>query len=240
MILEDFFDFDAAKARVFLHRDGDQKSMALLSDSGLLVIYKGRRHYFRTENIKQLETEDKKLLFPFILGGILAPFAFLSFFVHPMQPWIHLISIIAGMALLYIGWTGKPALVILLKTKEETVFYLSSVSLNLQAFIDFANARISPGEMQLFSALIYIDSRDDIESLFNIDNPKSAIFPCYGYTYRQLSAITGTAENLIAIDPVLCGREIRFEYDDATKLFRPLIDGPLRPESRVEIPSRIK
>jgi hypothetical protein len=89
MTLDDFFDFNSARARVFLHREGDQKSMALLSDSGLLVIYKGKRHLFQIENLKECRAEDKKLLFPLIVGGIMAPFAFLSFLIHPMQPWIH-------------------------------------------------------------------------------------------------------------------------------------------------------
>jgi len=240
MTLEDFFDFDVARARVFLQQEGDQKSMALLSDSGLLVIFKGKRHLFQTDKIKQLKAEDKRLLFPLIVGGILAPFAFLSFFVHPMQPWIHLISIITGLVLFYIGWIGKPAMVIMLKNKEEVIFYLSSISMNLQAFMDFANAMIGPANKQFFSSLIYIELVGEFESLFNLDQLTSAIFPLYGYTYQQLSTRKEATEKLIAIDPVKSGREIRFEYDDVTKLFRPLIDGPLRPECRMEIPSWIK
>jgi hypothetical protein len=240
MTLDDFFDFDSARARVFLHREGDQKSMALLSDSGLLVIYKGKRHLFHTENLKECRAEDKKLLFPLIVGGIMAPFAFLSFLIHPMQPWIHFVSIVTGLILLYHGWTGKPAMVILLKNKEEVIFYLSSISMNLQAFMDFANMMISPGNQQLFSSLIYIEWPGEIDSLFNFDQPRSTIFPLYGYTYQQLSTRKEPNENLIAIDPMQSGREIKFEYDSATRLFRPQIDGPLRPECREEIPARIK
>ncbi|MDZ7607587.1 MAG: hypothetical protein U5K79_18810 [Cyclobacteriaceae bacterium] len=240
MTFDDFFDFNSARARVFLLREGDQKSMALLSDSGLLVIYKGKRHLFQTESIKQCRAEDKRLLFPLIVGGIMAPFAFLSFLIHPMQPWVHLVSIIAGMVLFYIGWTGKPAMVILLKNKEEVIFYLPSISMNLQAFMDFANMMISPGNKQLFSSLIYIELPVGSESLFNTEQPVSTLFPLFGYTYQQLSARMESMTNLIAIDPMQSGREIKFEYDSATQLFRPQIDGPLRPESRVEIPSWIK
>jgi hypothetical protein len=240
MTIDDFFDFNSARARVFLQQEGDQKSMALLSDSALLIIYKGKRHLFQVENIRECKAEEKRLLFPLIVGGILAPFAFLSFLIHPMQPWVHLFSIIAGLVLLYLGWTGRPVMVISLKNKEEVIFYLSSISMNLQAFMDFANMMISHGNQQLFSSLIYIEWPEEIESLFNFDLPQTTIFPLYGYTYQQLSTRQEPKENLIAVDPMQSGREIRFEYDSATKLFRPKIDGPMRPECRVEIPVRIK
>ena len=241
MTFDDFFDFDTARARVFLHREGDQKSMALLSDSDLLIIYKGKRHLFRINKLNQLRAEDKKLLFPFIVGGILAPFAFISFFVHPMQPWIHLISIIGGLVLLYIGWSGRPALVVIQKNKDEFIAYLPSISIHLRAFMDYTNELISYGDGQKYGLLIFFLLREDmIKSLFDINQADKVVFPMYGLTYQQLKLHKRTDGKIVAIDPLLCGREIKFEYDAVTKLFRPVIEGPLRIESRAEIPSSIK
>ena len=237
--MEDFFDQEKAKAIVYLLSEGDNKNKVMISDDQLLVIQKNQKHIFLLANIKVLQTEDKKLLFPLILGGIITPFAFLSYFVNLFNPWLHLFLIMGGLLLLYIGWTGKPSFTIVLKNGDERNYYLPLISNNLLAFIDFANtiqANISGAG--LGNLLFFEVENHAANNLFDENSvlKNSPFFPIYGFTIRQLQNEGKSiyADNIYSIDPLKSGREIKFEFDLNTNQMRPKLEGPVLRESLVK------
>ena len=125
--MEDFFDRDKTDAFVYLLSEGDNKNIAMTSEEMLLVIRKNHRKVFLIKEISHLKNEIKKQLFPLILGGIITPFAFLSYFVNMFLPWIHLISVLVGILIFYVGWAGRSALTIVYKNGDE----LSTIFLQL-------------------------------------------------------------------------------------------------------------
>jgi len=240
-MFDDFFDFEQTKARVYLLKEGDGKNVALISNSQILLVYQGQRHLFQLDKVRELKVQTQKLQFPLIVGGILAPFAFLSYFVHPLQPWIHLFFMIAGLLMFYIGFSGKQVLVVLLRNKEELVFHLPNVSLPVLAFVDHINAIISSGHESFLHSLIYLFISEEMEKLiFKEESANSDIFPLFAFTYVQLPKVEKTNGELFAFDPVTCGREISFGYDGELSMLRPIITGPLNPASKATLPSWIK
>ena len=238
--MEEFFDQEKAKAFVYLLSEGDNKNKAIISDDQVLVIRKNQRQLFSFKSISSLKSEYKKLLFPLILGGIVAPFAFLSYFANFFLPWIHLVGILGGMFLFYTGWLGKSSFTIVFKNGDELNYYLPAISKNLQAFIYFVNTLLvdtrDPGLRDL---LFFEIEKENEDILFgneeNIDNQIQ--FPIVGFTYRQLTDMDKSfyGDKLLAINPTKAGREIKFMYDLRTNQMRPKLEGPVLEEAKVKI-----
>ena len=201
--MEDFFDRNNAKAFVYLLSESDNKNKIYVSEDKLLVIRKSVAKVYSLSDLSRLKTETKKMLFPLIVGGILTPFAFVSFFVNLFMPWIHLISILGGILLFYLGWAGKSVLTIIYKDGDELICYLPSVSKNLQAFIDFINLSLLEDPVTSLGKLIYFElDLQYVNSLFGKSGgDENQIFPLYGYTYNQIVQSGKSINKLIAIDP---------------------------------------
>jgi hypothetical protein len=140
--VEDFFDLDKLKAKVYLMKDGDTSNMAMVTDEKLMFVRNGKKMRFSLPEVKGLSSGNKKQLFPLIVGGIVAPFAFLSYFTNMFHPFFHLIFTLIGLLLFYIGVAGRAVLVVLMSKGEEELIYLPSVSSNLLAFIDYINGQL--------------------------------------------------------------------------------------------------
>jgi hypothetical protein len=238
--LEDFFDYNEAKAIVYLLSEGDNKNKVLISDDQLLVIHKNQKQILALKDISKLESAHKKMLLPLILGGIITPFAFLSYFVNLFHPWIHLFSILAGMFLFYYGWMGKSAFTIVFKKGDELIYYLPSISKNLDAFMDFANALLHDSNYSGLRDLLFFKIDKKYESLLIGEDRKmksQELFPVVGSTYAQLRnyANSDHETKIIAINPVDAGREIKFTFDLKTNEMRPKLEGPVRKESIVNV-----
>ncbi len=227
--MEDFFDLDKVKAFVYLLSEGDDSNKAMISDDHIRIIRNGGKNQFSLNRISSIIIENKKMLFSLIVGGIITPFAFLSYFVNLFHPWFHLISSLGGMLLLYIGWTGKSALTIIFKNGEVSHFYLPSISKNLLAFIDFSKDILNVNE--------YYDDRNLL--FFKID--QKTIYPLFGYTFSQFRGEKDKLriEDFTAIDPQKAGLEIKFEYDHSASQMRPKLNGPVSKAAIVEY-SRFK
>ncbi|NJN27311.1 MAG: hypothetical protein HC819_15720 [Cyclobacteriaceae bacterium] len=230
--MDDFFDLDLAKALVYLRSAGDQANKILLSDEKLLIYYKKKKNTLQLDSVRSLKTERVKLLFPLILGGTLAPFALLSFFVDPYYPWVHLVLILAGLFLLYLGWMGRPSFTVVFKNGDEIQHHLPEISPHLDAFVDFANGQIenrkSKGNRWAEVVFFEVD-KASAKGLFEHEPHNNTLFPLYGYTYRQLLATGKTPGNsgMLAIDPLYAGREVKFEYEKHTGMMRPTLNGAI-------------
>ena len=130
------------------------------------------------------------------------------------------------------------ALVVVNRNQDELQFYLSGMSPQLEAFIAFANDLLKNDTNPRLHTYIYFTS-DLIfgNKLFDASFcPSPGIFPIYGYTFSQIKKIARVSEGIIAIDPAICGQEIRMEYDKDTRLFRPVLQGAVMESSQIELP----
>lgn len=234
--MEEFFDQDKAKAFVYLLSDGDNKNKAIISDDQLLVIRKNQRQLFQFKSILSLKSETKKLLFPLILGGIITPFAFLSYFANFFLPWIHIVAILGGMFLFYNGWLGKSSFTIVFRNGDELNYYLPTISKNLQAFIHFVSTLLVDTSEAGLRNLLFFEV-DNAEVLFGDVKNTGHPFPIIGFTYRQLMDIGKSVyeDKLLAIDPAKAGVEIKFVYDLKMNQMRPKLEASVSEEAKVKI-----
>jgi len=215
--------------------EGDNDNKIYISPDKILVVYKQKRKTFLLKDISKLKPETKKMLFPLIVGGILTPLSSLSFFVNLSLPWLHLIAILGGMLLFYLGWTGKTVLTLVFRNGDELNYYLPSVSKNLEAFMEFANVTMHQYATGSFGNLLYFDLQNEELDIFFGKQTESgqSLFPVYGYTYAQVANAKKGKNELTAIDASKAGIEIKFTYHRGTGLMRPVVDQPLLQESHV-------
>ncbi len=213
----------------------------MVSDDQLVVIRNGKRDIFPLDKIITIKPDNKKLLLPLILGGVVAPFAFLSYFANLFHPWLHLILILLGMYSFYEGWSGRAVCTISLGHGNERHFYLPEISKNLQAFMDYVNSLKS--ESSPLSRLLFFEVEEKgKDALFSIDKheTKGPFFPWIGYTFSQYKLLKKPSQthDFVAIDPSRAGREIKFEYNQSTKQMQPKLDGPIKKDALEQIMER--
>ena len=208
-----------------------------ISEDQLLVIRNSKRSVFSLNSLSGLRIETKKMLFPLIMGGIITPFAFLSFFVNLFMPWIHLVSVLVGLLLFYIGWAGKHALTIVYLNGDEKNYYLPSISKNVEAFIEFAYDVLRRDSKSIYSKLLFFDlDASLVDPFFGKNNvSQDQLFPVFGYTFSQLKLSGKSIYELTAVDPAKAGAEIRFAFDEQANRMRPLVEQALLPESQIVI-----
>lgn len=234
--MEDFFDLNKLKAKVYLLTDGDRSNMAMVTDEKLMLVRNGKKRIFSLAKVTGLILGNKKQLFPLIIGGIVAPFAFLSYFTNMFHPFFHLVFTLMGLFLFYIGVTGRAALVVMMSKGDEDFVYLPSISNNLLAFTDYINDQLINTVDSSLNNFIFIEiDKSSYGWLYGKNEQQKDKFPCLGYTYRQLIKIPGLRSKALAINPELAGREIRFVFDVKLNEMRPQIDGPVNEESLVQL-----
>lgn len=236
--MEEYFDQDKAKAIVYILTEGDNKNKVLITDDQILVIRKNKKQHFALKNLSLLKSENRKMLFPLILGGIITPFAFLSYFVNFFHPWIHLLSSMSGLFLFYFGWVGKSVFSIVFKNGDELNFYLPTISKNLQAFIDFVNTLLKKTHDSGLRNLLFFEVEIKYEDLLIGKDKKSKnsqLFPLFGFTYEQLenAGISIYEKKVFAVNPTEAGREIKFDFDQKNNEMRPKLEGPVLEDSIV-------
>ena len=216
--------------------EGDRDNMVYVSHQHILVIRKGKRHTFRLDHLRSISTSTKKLLLPVLLGGIITPFAFVSFFVNLFLPWVHLVMILGGMALFYVGMMGMQELSIVSRGGEEHNFGLNRISKNLIAFNEFINHSFLNPTNSPFAKLIFFDlPTDEQDQLLGRTNANSkASWPLFGYTYNQALQANKNLSEFIVIDPSRAGAEVKFEFDLQTDQLRPCVREAVASDSVVQ------
>lgn len=121
--------------------EGDAENKCTLSRNELKITRKARLFSFPVSQIKAVSLENKKLLLPVIVGGILSPLMLLAIYENMFSPIILLLLFFTGLFMLYYGWSGAMALIILTTDRVHHIF-LSNDTEHLTRFITFSNALI--------------------------------------------------------------------------------------------------
>ncbi|MDH5476575.1 MAG: hypothetical protein OEX22_12835 [Cyclobacteriaceae bacterium] len=138
-------------ALCYLGQMNDEKNVCHLYSDHLSIIYKGKRHYFNRNSLREVRINHKKLLFPLISGGIIGTFFLISAFNFSINIWISLTLSCLGFISFYLGWNGTSTFSVTDSVKEYD-FFLYQISKPLTAFSQFINE--------------YIISRNPEESIY--------------------------------------------------------------------------
>lgn len=221
---------------VSLLKANDLANEILVSDQQLMVVRKGIKKIYALSDIRRLSTGHKTLLFPLILGGIITPFAFLSYFTYFDFPWIHLIAFFTGFWLLFTGISGKASVSIHIKNSDTVDILLPSISLPLKGFIDFFNDYLATISHGSHGFLVYFDATKDAltqGTTLESSHEKMPVFPLTGYTRNQLLQAFGkhAIHKFTSVDPFLCQGKLKFIPDAERVDIRPILEGPIPPSA---------
>ena len=129
---------EAVKAFCYIEKWGNERNKCIISDNYLGVVVRGRKTIFPLADVSTIFSTQKKMLFPLVLGGIVAPFCLLAIWNQFFDPWLMLTFFIGGLYMAYYGWMGSCTLTIKTKLKEYD-FFVNRVTSNLKAFMTYVN-----------------------------------------------------------------------------------------------------
>jgi len=134
-------DLPGAIAKVYLLQDGDEANLCCIDKETLLIIRKGTVHRINLDLVREIDITGKRFLLPLLMGGVFAPFFFLTLIKGMFHPFINLSGFLVGIYLFYLGYTGSHSIVVRGHGVIKEIF-LPSISPNLRAFIAFVNEQV--------------------------------------------------------------------------------------------------
>ena len=120
----------------YLHAINDNKNVCYLYTDHLTITRKGKTQHYDRESIVEINTKHKKLLFPLVVGGIMATFFLISAFNFSINIWVSLSLSCIGFISFYLGWQGTSTLSIKTHVKEYD-FFLHQITKPLYYFVQF-------------------------------------------------------------------------------------------------------
>jgi hypothetical protein len=94
----------------------------LLTSKHLVVQQPHRKMLFTLKSIQSVSLHYRKLLFPLIIGGILAPLCAAALWNNLIHFWLGITFVILGLSLMYYGWLGTYQLDIQFDTYKISYF----------------------------------------------------------------------------------------------------------------------
>lgn len=204
----------------YLGKEGDNKNMCYLTKENLLIRYKDKVEPFSHDAIMGISFEHKILLFPLITGGIITPLSIHGLLNTFMNPWALLISMVAGLLLMYYGWEGSSTMTIKTKVKDYD-FFIRQASANLKAFAAYVQHYISDD----VNARRFYFTTDKAawhsaktNELFEVTQPITL------YDWKEARQIKLSPDQVIlAVDPIESNVQISFKQSSDQKKLQPLI-----------------
>ena len=241
-------DLEPPIAIGYLHRADDERNRCWLTAKHLVVVFRGRKHVFALEHIKNIAFEQRRAWLPLIIGGIAAPFSLVAILLNLYNPWVLIYIFLPALLLLYLGWLPYSVLAVHDAVKPHD-FRLPSVSSNLRAFVRFANRMALSGSHYIY----HVAPAEAWAAARALPTYTPATLPDDGFIHashadqldrlKRSGPFTDDTEWVIlTIDPLRVQAEIRYEPGDdpagvtspPDELF-PHIYGPLNVDAVVEV-----
>ncbi len=217
--------FEEILAFVYLHQEGDERNVCLISANDITLIRRGKKKVVRLKDVRQLSFSKKVLLLPIVLGGVFGPFFLIAILAGYFLPAANLLGFLISIFLFYYGLSGKEGL------KVETIndvleVFLPRISENLKSFVNFANHLVHQSQLQqeAFSFFIPISEKEK-EAYEREQKWTSAPEGVFGYTSdERRNKRMAPGEYFLEIDARKENIRIKFENDHNGKL-RPKLQG---------------
>ena len=213
-------DLESPVAVCYLHRADDERHRAWLTAKHLVVVFRGRKHVFALEHIKNITFEQRRAWLPLILGGIVAPFSLVAILLNLYNPWVLIYVFLPALLLLYLGWLPYTVLAVHDAVKPHD-FRLPTVSSNLQAFVRFANRMALSGDNHIY----HVARAQEWEAAQAQSTYAPATLPDDGFIHAsqadqlarlQRSGLFGSDTEwvVLTVDPLKVQAEVRYEPGD--------------------------
>ena len=220
-------------AKCYILYDKDERNKCELTDRKLRIFYRGKRSEFPIENLISLNINQRKLLIPIILSGILTPLISVGFFKGLFHPFIALIFIIGGVFTFYIGWLGEKALTVNLINSHHD-FSIKAVSYHLTEFINFVNQYLKkePEEKRvLYMELVDEDNVLNLRKYLAKDAKNRKLFSFWNLKDIYAEGEVNVNARYIVIDPLKSGTEVKYTQEGENHTLVPGIKGEINPEA---------
>lgn len=132
---------EITRAFCYLGALHDERNKAMLTDSHLLVIQKGKMERHELLQIKDLSFGHRKAMLFLLAGGIAVPLTAVAFYKDFLDPLPTLLLLFFGFFSMYSGWMGYEVLTIQHFTHDRD-YHLPSISKNLRAFVEFCRKHL--------------------------------------------------------------------------------------------------
>jgi hypothetical protein len=120
----------------------------LLTSKHLVVQQPHRKMLFSLKSIQSVSLHYRKLLFPLIIGGILAPLCAVALWNNLMHFWLGITFVIVGLSLMYYGWLGTYQLDIQFETYKIS-YFADQKTPELETMLKEANVLIKKRKLEL-------------------------------------------------------------------------------------------
>ena len=224
-------------AKCYILFDKDERNKCEFSDRRLQIIFKGKRSEFPIEYLASLNINQRKLLIPIILSGILTPLISVGFFKGLFHPFIALIFIIGGVFSFYVGWLGEKALTVNLINSHRD-FSIKIVSDHLMEFINFVNYYLQKEPIE--KRVLYLEVMDnkhqiDIKEYLSKEAKNRKL---YSFWYLKDLYMEGKVDmhtRYIVIDPLKSGTEVKYIPVNDNQILIPIIKGEINHDAVLRI-----
>jgi len=220
-------------AKCYILFDKDERNKCEFTDRRLHIIFNGKRSEFPIEYLISLNINQRKLLIPIILSGILTPLISVGFFKGLFHPFIALIFIIAGVFSFYIGWLGEKALTVNLINGHRD-FSIKIVSDHLREFINFVNYYLQ--KVPIEKRVLYLEVIDDknqidIKEYLSKEAKNRKLYSFWDLKDLYIEGKVDTHVRYIVIDPLKSGTEVKYIPGNNDQILIPMIKGEINSDA---------
>jgi hypothetical protein len=225
-------------AKCYILHDNDEGNKCELTDRRLLITRKGKRFEFASENLKNVASNQRKLLIPIILSGVLTPLILAGFFKGLFHPFVALVFIIGGVFTFYIGWIGEKTLTINLLMGHRD-FPVSFISEHLAGFMDFVNRYIQGEPIE--KRVLYLKTGNFVEADIDLskylakDVVKRELYSYWQLRDHYLTGKLQSRSSYIVLDPFKVGSEIKYVKNPDNRGLTPVIKGSINHKAVLKI-----
>lgn len=213
-------------AKSFLQSDKDDSNVIYLTSNRLILVRKSKVSEFLLSTLSSVYISTKKLLFPIIAGGILSSLCIAALGTNTYNPYYLLLGFLAGLALLYWGYTGSRALCIV-EGNHETNLFLRSFAEPLHRFVDFVNQYKNTPSSSLLKFYLVVSNSNQSEHF-----TKTPLL-----TFNELMNQANEPPLFACeIDSTEPGMEVTYKVDQNTGRYRPFLEDTPSPEDLHFVP----
>jgi hypothetical protein len=120
------------------------KEAMQLTNKHLHIDLGHRQKALPLNQLQNLELVFKRLMFPLLVGGIVAPISLVALLNGLLAPLIGIGLSSVGLSLLYYGWVGTYQIRINLKSATFLAYFADSKTAQIERFIEKINRRLQP------------------------------------------------------------------------------------------------
>jgi hypothetical protein len=95
--------------------------------------------------LRELELTFRRLMFPLLTGGIVAPISLVALLNSLLTPLIGIGLALVGLSLLYYGWVGTYQVRIHFKSPTSVAYFADTKTDRIERFVTKANLRLEAG-----------------------------------------------------------------------------------------------